>query len=189
MYIDVIKKYQPINEQEAVDKAAILAFINRNSDCLSRDNMIAHLTTSAIVVNMDLTKVVFAYHLIYKAWAWVGGHNDNDDDCLNVAIKEAKEETGLKNIEPYLNTPIMIDIIKVQNHIKHGKYIPDHLHLNLTYLLVADENEELKIKEDENSGVKWFALEDMINITSEERMKPIYQKAFDFVNKLRNNRK
>lgn len=40
-----------------------------------------------------------AYHNIYKSWAWTGGHSDGDSDLLNVALKEAKEETGLENLK------------------------------------------------------------------------------------------
>ncbi|MFA5560537.1 MAG: NUDIX domain-containing protein [Acholeplasmataceae bacterium] len=181
MYRSVIEKYIPKNEQEVVDKEAILSFINKNTDVLSRDNLIAHLTTSAFIVNKEMTRVVFAYHLIYESWAWIGGHNDNEPDCLKVAIQETNEETGLTKVHPFLKEPIMIDVIHVDNHIKNNKYVPDHLHLNLTYLLIADENEPLIVNNLENSGVKWFLLEDMAKVTNEERMRAVYQKAYDII--------
>jgi 8-oxo-dGTP pyrophosphatase MutT (NUDIX family) len=173
-----IEKYTPYNEQEMVDKQAMLRFIETNDDVLDRDNLVAHLTSSAIVVNESLDKVLFAYHNIYDSWAWVGGHNDGDADLLNVAIKEAKEETGIKRVRPYSEDIFMLDIIHVTNHIKHGKYVPDHLHLNVTYLLIADEDDDLQVKHDENSGVKWFFIDDVLNYVKEERMKSVYQKAF-----------
>ena len=43
-----------------------------------------------------------------------------------------------------------------------------HVHLNLTYLLEVDENEVLKIKEDENSGVKWINIEDVQKVSTEK---------------------
>ena len=42
--------------------------------------------------------------------------------------------------------------------------------MNLTYLLEVDENEMLKIKEDENSGVKWINVEDVEKVSSEKWM-------------------
>ena len=54
-----------------------------------------------------------------------------------------------------------LEIICVNGHIKRGKYVSSHVHLNLTYLLEVDENEILKIKEDENSDVKWVNIEDV----------------------------
>lgn len=178
-YLEDIKNYQPYNEQEAVDKALILGFIQRNKDHLFRENLTAHLTSSAIVVNQAKTKVLFAYHNIYDSWSWVGGHNDGDPDMLKVAIKEAKEETGIESVQVLSNQIFMIDVIYVQNHIKNGHYVPDHLHLNLTYLLMADDQQELTVKKDENQAVAWISLEDVFDKISEPRMVPIYQKAFD----------
>ena len=55
--------------------------------------------------------------------------------------------------------------------------MPSHLHLNLTYLLEADENELLRIKADENSGVSWFFLDEAIEKSTEEWFKEnIYSK-------------
>ena len=56
----------------------------------------------------------------------------------------------------------------MNGHIKRGKYVSSHVHLNLTYLLEVDENEILKIKEDENSDVKWVNIEDVEKISSEK---------------------
>jgi isopentenyldiphosphate isomerase len=78
----------------------------------------------------------------------------------------------------------MIDNIYVHNHIKHGAYVPDHIHLNVTYLLIADEQDTLTHKPDENQGVKWFDIEDVLNHVSEERMKIIYKKAFKYMKNL-----
>ena len=45
--------------------------------------------------------------------------------------------------------------------------MPSHLHLNVSYLLEADEEEVLRIKPDENSGVRWFTPEGAIEASSE----------------------
>ncbi len=181
----LIEQYTPFNEQEAVDKKAMLAFIENNNDVLERDNLVAHITSSAIVVNEAMDKVLFAYHNIYNSWAWLGGHNDGDADLLNVAIKETKEETGIENVRPFNEDIFMLDIIHVTNHLKHGKYVSDHLHLNITYLLIADESDSLHVKEDENSGVKWFLIDNVLNYVKEDRMKTIYKKAFNKITLLK----
>ncbi len=182
--IDLIKNYIPKNEQEQVDKEAILSFIENNDDCLLRDNLIAHITSSGIVVNKERTKVLFAYHNIYDSWAWVGGHNDGDDDCAFVAMKEAKEETGINDVK-VIGDLAGLEIIYVANHIKREVYVGDHLHLNLTFLLEACEEEQLVINKDENSGVKWFLIDEIEEIISEPRMKPIYNKYFNIIKKMK----
>ncbi len=174
-----LKAYKPINEQEIKDKELMIKFIENNPNILLRTNLAAHLTSSAIILNESFDKVLFIHHNIYNSWGWVGGHNDGDPDCLKVAIKEAKEETGVKNIYPYSEEILGIDAIYVKNHIKKGEYISDHLHLNVTYLLIASESDKLISKPDENSGVKWFGLEEALNNITEDRMKPIYKKLFE----------
>lgn len=182
-----LQNYVPKNEQETVDKRAILQYMDSNLDALFRTSEVAHLTSSAIVVNEAMTKVLFAFHKIYQSWSWVGGHNDGEDDCLNVALRETKEETGVTHVHPYSDQIFMVDIIYVHNHIKRGNYVPDHLHLNVTYLLVADENDPLIVKKDENDGVRWFDIDEVLNHVSEPRMIPVYQKAFDQIKQIRQN--
>lgn len=183
--IDLLESYKPYNEQEERDKASFIQFLSRNDDALHRSNLAGHVTSSAIVVNPEMTKILFAFHNIYQSWSWVGGHNDGDIDPLFVAQKETKEETGIKTVYPYSEDIFMIDVVHVTNHIKKGVFVPDHLHYNITYLLIADEAQELTIQEEENSGVKWFSLESLFDHVDEERMIPIYQKAIEKINMIK----
>lgn len=173
-----LASYQPYNEQEAFDQRAILQFISRNPDYLERTNLVAHFTVSTIVVNEAMDHVLFAHHNIYKSWGWLGGHNDGDEDMLRVALKETEEETGLKKIRPYSDEIFMLDTIYVPNHIKHGRHVSDHLHLNATFLIIADQDEPPVVNQEENSGVAWFPIATVLDVVNEPRMIPIYQKAF-----------
>lgn len=172
-----VKEYVPYNEQEARDKAEIIRRLESGEELFSRENSSAHFTASAWVVNKDKTKVLMAYHNLYDSWAWLGGHADGEQDLLKVAIKEVKEESGLTNVTPVTEDIYSMEILAVDGHYKKGKYIPSHLHLNLTYLVEADENEPLAIKPDENSQVGWFTPEGAIEASKEEWFKEhIYKK-------------
>jgi len=184
-YHMAFKNYVPLNEQELTDQKLILDFIDTNSNALERTNLAAHVTSSAFVVNESMTKILFAYHKIYDSWAWVGGHADGNPDLLEVAIKEAMEETGISKVTPYDDHIFTIDVIQVMNHMKHGKYVPDHLHLNAAFLLIADEHDSLSINHDENSGVAWFDIHDVFNHVSEKRMISVYKKAFDKIGNIK----
>ena len=175
-YIQDIKNYIPVNEQESKDKEIIIDFINKNEDVLTRENEVAHLTSSGFIVNKNRDKVLMIHHNIYNSWGWTGGHADGDSDLLEVAIKEAKEETGITNVRPIIDDICCIDILTVKGHIKKGKYIAPHLHLSVAYVLEADETEEVKVKEDENSGVKWVDIDRVLELTDEEHMKDVYSK-------------
>lgn len=175
-----IEKYVPYNEQEENDKKIILDYMNRFDNLLTRENEIAHFTASGWVVNKEHTKVLMIYHKIYNSWAWTGGHADGDKNLLYTAVRELKEETGIENVNILKKDIFSLETICVGGHRKRGKYVSSHLHLNLTYLLEVDENEELKIKEDENSGVKWIPIKDINQYSSEKWMKDnIYNKLIE----------
>ena len=174
-----IEHFEPFNEQERADKEMMLEYINTFTDVLTRGNKMCHFTASNWIVNKERTKVLMIYHNIYQSWAWTGGHADGDGNLLHVALKEAEEETGLKNLKVLKQDIYSLEILTVDSHIKRGKFVPSHLHLDCCYLWEADENETLKIKEDENSGVKWIDINKVIEITNEPKMIPIYQKLND----------
>ena len=175
-----IEKYQPYNEQEAKDKQTMLKYIDTFEDVLTRNNEFGHFTASAWTLNQERTKVLMVYHNIYQSWAWTGGHADGESNLLEVASRELKEETGVKNVKVLNDNIFSLEIICVNGHVKRGKYISSHQHLNLTYLLEVDEKEILKMKEDENSGVKWINLEEVEKASNEKWMiENVYQKLND----------
>ena len=165
--IDDITRYIPFNEQEEMDKRIILEFLRNNENAFLRANEIAHMTASSWVVNKERTKVLLAYHRIYDSWTWTGGHADGETDLLAVALKELKEETGVKNARPVSESIYSIETLTVDGHEKHGKYVPCHLHMNVTYLLEADETETLTVCEDENKGVGWFDIDEVYIASTE----------------------
>ena len=117
------------------------------------------------------------YHNIYYSWALTRGHPDGDSDLLAVAKREAMEETGVTEIRVISEDIFSLEILTVDGHEKRGVYVPSHLHLNVTYLLEADEAEVLRIKPDENSGVRWFSLEEALAACSEPWMiERVYKK-------------
>lgn len=171
-----LSRYTPENEQEKSDKKIMLDLLEKERNIFTRDNKIAHFTASSWVINEDRSKILMIHHNIYNSWSWTGGHADGEENLLKVAISEAKEETGLKIIKPLSQNIFSIEILTVNGHIKNNKYISAHLHLNVTYLLEANDRDRLSVKSDENSGVKWVKIDDVENISNEANMKIIYKK-------------
>ena len=175
--IEEIKRYRPCCEQEERDKAVILAFLAAHDDAFLRENLVAHMTASAWVVNPARDRVLMVYHRLYDSWAWTGGHADGETDLLSVALRECREETGVEHVRPVSGDIYSLEILTVEGHEKRGQYVPSHLHLNLTYLLEADERDSLQICEAENSGVRWFSLTEALTAPSEPWMvERIYRK-------------
>lgn len=186
--MDILKQiedYKPYNSQEEKDKEVFLKYIKSFDNYLSRENEYGHICSSAFVLNKERTKIVMIYHNIYKSWGWMGGHADGDSDLLSVAIKETKEESGLKNVKPISKDIITLDTIPVLGHLRKGIYVPAHVHLSVAYLLEADEIEELHIKEDENSGVKWVPIDNMVELSVEPFLQYVYDKAIKKMKELK----
>ena len=166
--VEQLREYEPYNELERKDKEIILKCIDTYPDVFERSNPVAHMTASAWIVNKDRTKILMAYHNIYKSFSWLGGHCDGERDCLKAALKEVREESGIQNVKPVSEEILSIEALTVDGHYKHGEYVASHLHLNVTYLIEADDTETLRIKEDENSAVKWFDKDKAVEASNEK---------------------
>lgn len=174
--MNLIREYNPLNEQEEKDQKIIIKCLNLFEDILKRENEIAHVTSSAFVVNKAKDKALMVHHNIYKSWSWTGGHADGEEDLLYVAMKEVSEETGIKSIHPVSENIFSLDILPVFGHMRKGEYVPPHLHLSVAYLFEADENEELVVKPNENSDVRWIPLDEINIYSNEPHMKNVYNK-------------
>ena len=136
-----------------------------------------HFTAAGFIFNPQRTKVLMSHHNIFKTWAWTGGHADGETDLLNVALKEAEEETGAK-CRPIDGLACSAAIIPVIQHEKRGKTVKAHVHLNLAYALECEEDAVLRVKPDENSGVGWIDLSDLESRVSQDdvHIMPIYRR-------------
>lgn len=180
-----IQNFIPFNEQEEVDKNLSLEFMNTFKDVLTRDNNFGHFSSSAIVLNKERTKLLLLHHNIFDGWIYPGGHADGELNLMEVAKREVEEETSVK---ARLLTPNMfgLQVLPIKGHVKRGKYVGCHAHYDVVYLFEATEG-DVKIKEDENSCVKWVLIEDIKNnkIKLVDFIVPIFQK---IISKLKNEK-
>ncbi len=175
--LEKLGKFVPWDEEEAASRDLVVECLRREPDVFERKNGLCHMTASAWIVNRERTKVLLAFHNLYQSWSWLGGHADGDRDLLRVALKEAREESGLTHVHPVSEEIFSVEVGPVLGHVKRGKQVPSHVHLNVTYLLEADESEALHEKPDENSAVGWFALNEVEQAVSERWMwEHVYRK-------------
>lgn len=176
-----VERYVPFDEAEERIKDYLLKWIDTFEDVLTRENEFGHFTSSAFVVNKERTKMLVVYHNIYDAWIYPGGHADGEENLLSVAIREVEEETGLKS--KVLDDSIFaISASPIAGHIKRGKYVPAHTHLDVVYLLEADDKEPLVFREDESKGVKWITFEDAIGNDVVDFIRPVHKRLIKKLN-------
>lgn len=84
-----------------------------------------------------------------------------------MAVREVKEESGIEEVKLLSDQPFSLEILSVDGHVKRGKYVTTHLHLNVTYLMEADPVQEIRCKPDENSAVGWIPVEQIAEKSTE----------------------
>lgn len=176
-YIRQIQHFVPCCPQETADQSLMLSLIDTFPDTiLTRDCPAAHLTSSAFIVSPDLTQVLMVFHNLYQSFTWSGGHADGDADLLAVAVREAHEETGIRDLVPLSDEPVTLDIIPVHAHYKNSAFVSAHLHLSVGYAFIGDPALPIHVKPDENSTVAWIPISDIDTRCTEAHMLPIYHK-------------
>jgi 8-oxo-dGTP pyrophosphatase MutT (NUDIX family) len=93
----------------------------------------------------------------------LGGHSDGDSDTLAVALREAREESGLDGIRSLSDEIFDLDI----HEIPARRNEPAHLHYDIRFLLEADRRQPLTITE-ESKGLAWAALDEIETFSREE---------------------
>lgn len=175
--MDELKNYTPFNKQEKKDvKFIIDCYRKYKGNIYTRDNKECHITSACWILSPDRKEILMAYHNIYKSFSWLGGHADGDTDLVHVTTKELKEESGVKNPKLLFSHIFSVEVLTNPEHIKNGKLVKPHKHLNITYLFEVDESETLRIKEDENSAIRWIKVEDIDNVVNDKAILPIYHK-------------
>ena len=158
----------------------MLQFMKNNVNYLERENQIGHFTASMWTVNKERTKTLMVYHNLYDSWSWIGGHADGMENLIEVALKELREETGIKTVRLVTEDIFSLETLSVNGHMRKGVWVPSHLHFNLTFLAEAEETEELAVKEDENSAVQWWTFEEALKVSTEQWMiENIYKKLIE----------
>ena len=161
--LELLQRYRPVAKDRLPVLERLVSFVKNDSACAERSNSLGHLTGSAWVVNKKRTKALLLHHRKLNRWMQTGGHADGEFDLLSVALREAKEESGLSRIEPVSGAIFDVDI----HEIPPFKDIPAHYHFDVRFLLEGDDT-ELLVQNEESNGVAWVALDDITSYTDEE---------------------
>lgn len=147
-----IRHYKTVDTNEAAFKAKFLALL-QHPDAFQRTHLPGHITGSSFIVSDDFKHTLLVHHAKLNRWLQPGGHADGDTDVARVALREANEETGLRNI-----TLLRPDIFDLDIHvIPARKDFPQHEHYDVRYLFRASMEEPVVVSE-ESHDVKWIAL-------------------------------
>ena len=146
--------HRPEDDIEARHLARIAEFVDRHPDPFDRRIAEGHLTGSAFILDAAGLRVLLLYHRKLRRWLQPGGHADPGERTgESVALREAREETGLRGLALHPAAPCPLDVDVHAIPARPGE--PAHEHLDLRYLVLADEGALMPAR-GEARIVKWF---------------------------------
>ena len=160
-----------LDAHEAAMTAEIIRFAETHADCLRRSCVPGHLTGSAWIVSPDRTRTLLTHHHKLDKWLQLGGHADGDGDLLAVALREAREESGLTRLR--VANSVIFDCDR--HVIPARKNEPEHFHHDLRFMIEADPGEPLVIS-NESKDLAWVDVAHVTALNPEESMARMVRK-------------
>lgn len=148
--IKLLEEYKS-TPQEIQFKEDILNFVKNNKNCFERELEIGHITASAWIIDKTGNKSLLMHHMKLDRWFQLGGHSDGNSDVLEVAIKEAQEESGIFTIEPVMQSIWDIDIHEIPANSRDKA----HFHYDIRFLLQVKSDETAQIN-NESKELRWI---------------------------------
>jgi 8-oxo-dGTP pyrophosphatase MutT (NUDIX family) len=154
-----------LSQEEAAAVGETIAFAEAHPDCLLRSCAPGHLTGSACVVSPDRRRALLTHHRKLGKWLQLGGHADGEADLLAVAMREAREESGLSRLAAVGQRLFDVDRHWIPEH--GGE--PGHWHHDLRFMLEGDPAEPLTLT-DESKALAWVDVAAVAALNREESM-------------------
>lgn len=158
---DLLSNYIPSKEEDFSILSRFRQFVDENDQCFDRSLRAGHVTGSAWIIDKKKAYALFTHHKKLNKWLQLGGHADGNCDIFAVALQEAQEESGLKNIVALSDQIFDIDI-----HLVTDRHFGEHHHYDVRFLFEADCSEKLVISHESNE-LQWIALNEAKSLVTE----------------------
>jgi 8-oxo-dGTP pyrophosphatase MutT (NUDIX family) len=171
-------------EADVVDR--ICELVAEHPDCFERTCRPGHITGSAWIFSADRRRCLLAHHRKLDCWLQLGGHADGQPDVEQVALREAREESGMQGFDLVCIDgallPLDVDVHQIPARWDdQGQLIEDsHEHHDVRFLLVAHAGQALRIS-DESHDLAWFTLDEVPRQTQEESVLRMLRKALELL--------
>jgi 8-oxo-dGTP pyrophosphatase MutT (NUDIX family) len=151
----LLTEYQPDGEAEAADVRRMSQLAATAADPWSRSQLPLHLTASALVLHPASRRVLLRWHVKHDRWLQVGGHGDpGETDPLQIALREAREETGLSDLVPWPDGNLRHVAVC---YVRPSGAEPEHEHGDLRYFLATEHPDDIA-PENEQSPLRWLTI-------------------------------
>jgi len=163
----LLNRYHPDGEAETADLRRVRALAWTVGDPWRRE-LPLHVTASALIVHPETARVLLRWHQRQQAWLQVGGHGDpGESDPVAIAAREASEETGLTDLEPWPDAGIQHVVIV---SVPAGKGEPAHEHADIRYFMATRTPDQARA-EHADAPLRWLSLTEACAITCEPNLR------------------
>lgn len=167
--LTLLEAYRARYPEDGERALAVAGFVLAHTDCFERSCLLGHVTGSAWIVSPDGEQVLLTQHRKLGRWLQLGGHCDGDSDVFAVALREAREESGLERFETLSDDsgtlPLDVDV----HEIPARGAEPAHLHHDIRFLLLAEPEQSL-CRSDESVDLRWVPWADLPRLAAEESL-------------------
>ncbi len=174
--LNLLAPHVPEDAKEREDLERMRHFAQALAQPFSRTQLEAHFTGSAVVVDPSGTRIVLLHHRKLLRWLQPGGHADVTDagSMAATALREAREETGCRvSLHPTAPQPLDVDI----HTIPARRDEPAHHHLDVRFLVVAENPEALVHDPAESFGAQWLTWDEALTRADEAPLRRMLEKA------------
>ena len=167
MLAALLDRYQPEGKAETADVRRARKLTKTAADPYRR-TLPLHVTASALIVHPPTARVLLRWHQRQQAWLQVGGHGDpGETDPLAIVLREAEEETGLTDLEPWPDAGIKQVVIV---DVPPGKGEPAHQHADIRFFMATRTPDAIR-PESEHAELRWLTLAGARDLTSEPNLR------------------
>jgi len=155
--LEDVRAHRPLDERERAMRDRLAVFLQAHEmRAFDRAFAPGHVTASAWIVDPERTHAVLLHHRKLERWLQLGGHVDGDPDVRRAALREAREESGLRTLRLIAEPIYDIDVHRIPARGAE----PAHDHFDVRFALEADPREPL-VRNEESHDVRWIALSDL----------------------------
>ncbi len=184
--LDTLDAYRAIFPLEADVVDRICELVKEHADCFDRKCRPGHITGAAWILSADRRRSLLTHHRKLGRWLQLGGHADGQWQVHEVALREAREESGMTAFDfvpiAGLLLPFDLDVHLIPaRYDSAGRLIEDaHEHHDIRFLLVAQVEQPIHAS-DESHDVGWFTPDEVLALTNEESVLRMLRKAMDLI--------
>lgn len=158
--------FSPIQEEQQFCNK-MLELIHNEKRCFYRDCFPAHFTGSALLIDPETGLVLLNHHRILNKWLQFGGHCDGNENILEVAYREAMEESGISSLTIFSHTPIDLDIHAIPTHSKRQE--PAHFHYDVRFIFLTSRNNKFLLSQ-ESHELRWFSWSEIDQLSLDKNL-------------------